>query len=145
VDGVVVYVGILAVERWRNRPIVVPGWDSKVTEVTPSETINLWTLMFRLYGPKGAAAQGEVSCEVDVGGKSYHSKERFPTFDSVHLQPGELPHYVAFFPEAFEGAKREDGDYELRWYEAHGLSRRLLARPHRFKLRNGRVHRAKRE
>jgi hypothetical protein len=101
---VVVYFGIVAWEK-RSRPVALRGWDSKVTEVTPSEKIPLWALMFRLYGPEGSAANGEVACEVDVEGKTYPSKTGLPTFDSLHLQPGELPHYVAFFPPSFDGAE----------------------------------------
>jgi hypothetical protein len=130
--------------RVASRPVALRGWDSKVTEVTPSEKIPLWALMFRLYG------QRVVRPTVRSPAKSTWrerppSKTGLPTFDSLHLQPGELPHYVAFFPPSFDGAERTDGRYELRWYEKHGLSRRLLAKPHRFTIRNGRVLRARPE
>jgi hypothetical protein len=100
--------------RWPFEAGGVPGWDSKVTELTPSEKYPLWALMFRLYGPAGRPAEGEVTCEVDFDGNTYLPKAGNPRFDDVNLQPGELPHYVAFFPESFDAAERRDGDYELR-------------------------------
>lgn len=78
----------------------------------------MWALMFRLYGPEGRPADGEVTCEVRVGGATYTPKLLSPTFDDHHLEPGELPHYVVFFPNSFEGANKTDGAYDLRWYEA---------------------------
>ncbi|MEX2457834.1 MAG: hypothetical protein WD770_02485 [Actinomycetota bacterium] len=133
------------VDRPRTERAAVEGWRSKVTEITPSERYPLWALLFRLYGPSGEVADGQVGAEIEHRSGTIRTKPGFPWFDDHNLQPDELSHYVAFFPESFEGGRREDGEYVLRWFETHGLSRRLLADPHRFAIHGGRVHRAKPE
>lgn len=150
--GFVALVGLILTALWersrtrRRRKPAIRGWDSKVTEVTPSPKFpGLWLLLFRLYGPDGKPATGYVTCEVETEGTIYYPKGGRPVFDEVNLQPQELPHYVAFFPESFQGAVREDGNYELRWSERYGLSRRLLADPHPFTIENGRLKSAKPE
>jgi hypothetical protein len=114
----------------------VPGWNSRVEHALPTNQYPIHGLIGKLYGPEGQPAQGRVRAILRKGPDIIREDEA--RFDDYQLQPGERPHYlIVLFNPLRPNERLDDGPYELRWIEDHGLGHRDLAEPHTFEIHQG--------